>query len=555
MKRAVCVTLLIGLLIGIAPISVNAAVLEYNKWYKVSDTIFNDIEFDPQNSQVVYAAANDGLYISHDNGDHWEKYALLGKKIVDITIADSNTLYAGYSAGGDWKIAKSTDGGKNWVDVLSTYGIEYVAISKSNPNIIYVVDYNYIYKSTDGGQTWKKDNSMLAARIWDIEIDPENADTVYVAVWGVTKMGIYKKTKDSEEWIRTHNGFKEPIATDIEISAKDPKTLYAASSGVFKSNDGGQNWIKISDKTCVKHLLIDSTNHDVLYAYCKSFFEKGILKSIDGGKTWADIDPNFRPYDIFSLYQDTRDPRILYTTAYYPSGTYKLIQSTPTNNLPPRNLKAIPGNKQVTLQWTPPEYADNISGYYVYKSVTPGNYGEPLVFTKDTVYVDKEVENGYTYHYVVRALHTDSTVSPISNEVFAIPQVPKPSGTIVLRIGNPHMTVNGVRKEIDPGRGTVPVVVKGRTLLPIRAIVEAMGGTVGWDGKANKVTIKMDKTTIILTIGKKQATVNGKTVTLDVAPQLLNDRTMVPLRFVVESLGAIVEWEDVTQTVTIRYGK
>ena len=55
--------------------------------------------------------------------------------------------------------------------------------------------------------------------------------------------------------------------------------------------------------------------------------------------------------------------------------------------------------------------------------------------------------------------------------------------------------------------------------------------------------------------GKKQATVNGKTVTLDVAPQLLNDRTMVPLRFVVESLGAIVEWEDVTQTVTIRYGK
>lgn len=65
----------------------------------------------------------------------------------------------------------------------------------------------------------------------------------------------------------------------------------------------------------------------------------------------------------------------------------------------------------------------------------------------------------------------------------------------------------------------------------------------------------MDKTTIILTIGKKQATVNGKTVTLDVAPQLLNDRTMVPLIFVVESLGAIVEWEDVTQTVTIRYGK
>ncbi len=56
------------------------------------------------------------------------------------------------------------------------------------------------------------------------------------------------------------------------------------------------------------------------------------------------------------------------------------------------------------------------------------------------------------------------------------------------------MTVNGVKKEIDPGRGTVPVIVKGRTLVPIRAIIEEMGGTIEWDGNERKVTISLKET-------------------------------------------------------------
>jgi len=125
--------------------------------------------------------------------------------------------------------------------------------------------------------------------------------------------------------------------------------------------------------------------------------------------------------------------------------------------------------------------------------------------------------------------------------------------TIVLQIGNAYMTVNGVKKEIDPGRATVPVIIKGRTLLPIRAIIEEMGGTVDWDGNARKVTIKLRNTTIVLTIDKKQATVNGKTKELDVPPQIINSRTMVPLRFVTEQLGAAVDWNGDTKTVTIKY--
>ncbi|NLI55791.1 hypothetical protein GX420_02215, partial [bacterium] len=125
----------------------------------------------------------------------------------------------------------------------------------------------------------------------------------------------------------------------------------------------------------------------------------------------------------------------------------------------------------------------------------------------------------------------------------------------ILQINNPYMTVNGVKKEIDPGRGTVPVIIKGRTLVPIRAIIEEMGGTVDWDGDERKVTIKFKNKTIELWIDKKIAKVDGISKELDVPPMILNGRTMLPLRFVTEELGCTVNWEDKTKTVTITYKK
>ncbi|HPC56966.1 MAG TPA: stalk domain-containing protein, partial [Caldisericia bacterium] len=124
---------------------------------------------------------------------------------------------------------------------------------------------------------------------------------------------------------------------------------------------------------------------------------------------------------------------------------------------------------------------------------------------------------------------------------------------IILQINNPYMTVNGVKKEIDPGRGTVPVIIKGRTLVPIRAIIEELGGTVDWDGVERKVTIKFKNKTIELWIDKKTAKVDGTSKELDVPPMILNGRTMLPLRFVTEELGCTVDWEDKTKTVTITY--
>lgn len=123
--------------------------------------------------------------------------------------------------------------------------------------------------------------------------------------------------------------------------------------------------------------------------------------------------------------------------------------------------------------------------------------------------------------------------------------------TIILQIDNSVMQVNGVEKEIDPGRGTTPILQNDRTLLPIRAVIEEMGGSVGWNGETQVVTLTLGEDTIRLTINSATAYLNDEAHTLDVAPIVVNDRTMLPIRFIAESFQFDVAWNDEIQEVTI----
>lgn len=127
-----------------------------------------------------------------------------------------------------------------------------------------------------------------------------------------------------------------------------------------------------------------------------------------------------------------------------------------------------------------------------------------------------------------------------------------PADVVVsLTIDNPIMEVNGVNTEIDSGRGTKPMIVGGRTLVPIRAVIEAFGGSVGWNESSNSVLLKLEGNTIQLGIGGNTAYLNGKAQTLDVAPAIYNERTMLPIRFVAEGFNLGVAWDGNTKTVYI----
>ena len=123
--------------------------------------------------------------------------------------------------------------------------------------------------------------------------------------------------------------------------------------------------------------------------------------------------------------------------------------------------------------------------------------------------------------------------------------------TIVMQIGNPVMIVNDIQTEIDPGRGTSPVIVNNRTLLPIRFLIESVGGAVNWSEPEQEVTVTLGEDQIQLVIGSTTADLNGDKRTLDTAPVVINGRTMLPVRFIAESFGFEVAWNEKEQRITI----
>lgn len=113
---------------------------------------------------------------------------------------------------------------------------------------------------------------------------------------------------------------------------------------------------------------------------------------------------------------------------------------------------------------------------------------------------------------------------------------------------HPRVLVDG--REIHPD---VPAYINSdnRTMIPYRAVSEALGATVDWNEADQSVTVKYEGRTVVVWIGKNTYTVNGQQKVMDTVPVIKNDRTMIPLRAVAEGLGCEVEWDGITYTVYI----
>jgi outer membrane protein assembly factor BamB len=200
--------------------------------------------------------------------------------------------------------------------------------------------------------------------------------------------------------------------------------------------------------------------------------------------------------------------------------------------------------------------ASMTTGGYISPSGTiTVNYGESKTFSIHVYqgYHLKDVKvDGASVGAVLTYTFTNITSNHTIDMVFE-----KYATVISLQIGNNFIGVNG--GDSSQMLDSPPIIKNDRTLVPIRAIIEALGGTVGWDANEKKVTISLGSNTIELWIGKSIAKVNGIDTPIDsanlkVVPEIINGRTMLPIRFITENLGCDVQWDGPTQTITITYG-
>ncbi len=119
--------------------------------------------------------------------------------------------------------------------------------------------------------------------------------------------------------------------------------------------------------------------------------------------------------------------------------------------------------------------------------------------------------------------------------------------TVSLKIGSPYSFANNKVSALE----AAPVVENGRTLVPVRAVAEALGAEVGWEQETGAVTLSRNGRSVVMTVGSVDYTVNGEAKTMETAPAVVNGRTLVPLRAASEALGKVVYWNDDKQIVSI----
>jgi photosystem II stability/assembly factor-like uncharacterized protein len=297
-----------------------------------------DIEAVEANPSVVYvAAASGGVWKSVNAGTTWTPiFTSYGtSSIGDVAIYQRNPDIIWVGSGEDcvrnsvaWGdgVYKSTDAGKTFTNVglRDSHHISRVVTHPTNPDIVYVAaqghlwGYNAergIYKTTDGGRTWRKLTSGLPnddrTGASDIQMDPSNPNVLYAGLWerirrpfifesGGANGGIYKSTNGGDSWTKLTTGLPTGRIgkTTITIHRKNPKILSAIveatvtndlkvpGSGIYRSEDAGATWTYVNTTNSrpfyYSHIQLDPNDPNRLYV-----MEVPARVSEDGGRTFA----------------------------------------------------------------------------------------------------------------------------------------------------------------------------------------------------------------------------------------------------------------------------
>lgn len=274
-----------------------------------------------------------------------------------------NLYYMGATGGGVWRTKDAGNTWDNISDGYFGGSIGAVAVSEWDNNVIYVgggevtvrgnVSYGYgMWKSVDAGKTWESIGLKNSRHIPRVRIHPKNPDIVYAAVMGdlykpTEERGVYKSTDGGKTWKRTLFANSEAGAVDLIMDPNNPRILYASTwninrtpyslesggkgSAIWKSTDAGETWTDISGNKGlpegiwgISGITVSPVNSNRIWAIIENN-DGGVFRSDDAGKTWRKLNDDRslrqRAWYYTRIYADTKDEDIVYVlnVAYHKS--------------------------------------------------------------------------------------------------------------------------------------------------------------------------------------------------------------------------------------------
>lgn len=274
---------------------------------------------------------------------------------IDAVISNPDIIYAGAASGGIWK---SVNGGTSWTSIFdkeTTLSIGAIAIQQDNPSVVWVGTGegnprnslnggDGIYKSLDGGKTWKKMGLEKTRHIHRVLIDPSNPNTVYVgsigSPWGDhPERGVYKTTDGGATWTQVLYVDQKTGVGEMVMDPSNPNKIIVnmwehrrqpwtfksggPGSGMHITYDGGKTWKKVTSKQGLPEgdlgrmgIAIARSKPEIVYALVESK-KNALYKSDDGGENWKMVNDKTeigdRPFYYYEIYVDPVNENRLYT--------------------------------------------------------------------------------------------------------------------------------------------------------------------------------------------------------------------------------------------------
>ncbi len=286
-----------------------------------------DVVVHPGNSNLIFIAGyyyDDDkallvIYKTMDGGLNWERfiasppdYYRCYSYCFAVNPKNQHELYIGgyHYDGSTYQgiLFKSVDGGVNWTDIYTTIsGYVYsLAIDPNSPNKIYAGTYSGVYRSSDSGLSWIKNNGYVYS--YELAIDPTNPDIIYSGYSG----SVFKSINGGINWNQYRDGLNGSCYSILVDHTDNKNVFYTSYIGIFKSSNGGVNWQQSNTgliASRIPTIAISPTDPKTIYIEVE---DDAVFKTNNYGDTWMKLPSFISCGNISAIAVDPKSPDIAY---------------------------------------------------------------------------------------------------------------------------------------------------------------------------------------------------------------------------------------------------